>query len=42
MVGAEFSSGPNLIDDNAIGALTGIKNNIPTSTYLEHQSQIMY
>ena len=28
MVRAEFSSGPNLIDDNAIGALTGIKNNI--------------
>jgi hypothetical protein len=25
---AEFSSGPNLIKDDAIGALTGIKNNI--------------
>ena len=28
MVRAEFSSGPNLIKDDAIGALSGIKNNI--------------
>ena len=28
MLRAEFSSGPNLIKDDAIGALTGIKNNI--------------
>ena len=28
MVRAEFSSGPNLIEDSAIGALSGIKNNI--------------
>lgn len=28
MVRAEFSSGPNLIKDDAIGALSGIKNNV--------------
>jgi len=28
MIRAEFSSGPNLIKDDAIGALSGIKNNI--------------